>query len=111
MRDKGYTHWRHVKGDGNCFYRSTMFGYIQNLIMKDEDGTALKRFKEKYNHEDAEFPYKAFTKDDKDLQCLENLMGGLTRVLKEGKTAKKRLELHERLVKENNDYDYVSSLV
>ena len=25
--------WRKIKGDGNCFYRSIIFAYIENIIL------------------------------------------------------------------------------
>jgi len=28
--------WRSIKGDGNCFYRSVIFGYLENLIIEKD---------------------------------------------------------------------------
>jgi hypothetical protein len=28
------THWRTIGGDGNCFYRSAIFGYLENIILE-----------------------------------------------------------------------------
>jgi hypothetical protein len=37
-----YNKWRRIGGDGNCFYRSVMFGYLENLIF-DKNILALQR--------------------------------------------------------------------
>ena len=31
-----YTHYRHVRGDGNCFFRAAMYNYIEILITKPQ---------------------------------------------------------------------------
>jgi hypothetical protein len=30
-----YTSWRHIRGDGNCYYRAVLFGLIECLISSD----------------------------------------------------------------------------
>jgi hypothetical protein len=34
--------WRSISGDGNCFYRSVMYSYLENIIMRN-DITTLQR--------------------------------------------------------------------
>lgn len=34
IKEKGYTHHRAVRGDGNCFWRSVSFAYLEKLIFR-----------------------------------------------------------------------------
>ena len=34
--EKTYSHYRHVRGDGNCFFRAAIFNYVEMLIAKPE---------------------------------------------------------------------------
>ena len=31
---QAYSHWRSVRGDGNCYYRAIIFGIVENLISR-----------------------------------------------------------------------------
>lgn len=43
-KQMGYPCWRHIRGDGNCYFRAVMNAYIELLIMRDEAGNTLKEF-------------------------------------------------------------------
>lgn len=32
--DGGFTHFRGMRGDGNCYYRSVAFAYIEKIVLK-----------------------------------------------------------------------------
>lgn len=34
IREKGYTHHRAVRGDGNCFWRSVSYAFLEKLIYR-----------------------------------------------------------------------------
>ena len=38
---QGVSHYRNVKGDGNCYYRAMMFGFLEQLINHPERATHL----------------------------------------------------------------------
>ena len=36
LQNEKFTHWRKIRGDGNCFYRAFAFGYLENLLRHHE---------------------------------------------------------------------------
>ena len=35
--EKAYSHWRQVRADGNCYYRAFYVGYIENILLNEDD--------------------------------------------------------------------------
>lgn len=71
--------WRRVAGDGNCFYRSTIFGWLEYLVMNAMDNVLTYVVLDLDKKFDANYPYvsrlpssirKNFTSRDKDIVIL-----------------------------------------
>ena len=71
--------WRRVAGDGNCFYRSTIFGWLEYLVMNAMDNVLTYVVLDLGKKFDANYPYvsrlpssirKNFTSRDKDIVIL-----------------------------------------
>jgi hypothetical protein len=33
LKEAGFSHWRGMRGDGNCYWRSAIFGFIEFLVI------------------------------------------------------------------------------
>ena len=71
--------WRRVAGDGNCFYRSTIFGWLEYLVMNAMDNVLTYVVLDLDKKFDANYPNvsrlpssirKNFTSRDKDIVIL-----------------------------------------
>lgn len=102
VRDQ-YKGWRRVKGDGNCFYRSFIFGYFEALIpcmLKDGSflDDAIARIHKLYIRDNlfknAGFDHLVM---DEFIEAFDSTLWGLSQACKEGKEGLGLLFLVETL--------------
>jgi ubiquitin thioesterase protein OTUB1 len=61
---KKYTHFRHTRGDGNCFYRAFGFAYMEKLLTDKEELTRFRDLIEKSKDDLISLGFPQFTIED-----------------------------------------------